>query len=430
MKVLLLAAGRSKRVKPIEDKNFLKFCGKFLIEHQLEALRGAGFTEIIIIGGAHNLDKLKKVAGDAKVIEQENLDEGMAGAILSAEPHTDGDDIFIVSSNDVVDPHAYELMKSALDSGADSYMLAYKVTDYFPGGYLSLDGKKITGIVEKPGEGNEPSDLINLVLHVHNNPKDLYEALKNTSSGQDDHYEVALNKLMKEKNVEAVTYEGFWQPVKFPWHVIDVMNYYLEKCEGMVSPDATVAETAVIRGHVTIEAGAKIFDNAVIQGPAYIGKDAVIANNALVRNSHIGERSVVGFSTEVARSFVGDDTWFHSNYIGDSIIGNNVSFGAGAVCANLRFDEKNIDTSGRNKLGAIMGDNIRVGVNASIMPGVRIGSGTLIMSGLIVGQDIEANKFVSGKIKLEISDNRVTIDPDARSAMMQSLHTTKSATLN
>ena len=46
MKTLLLAAGRSKRAKPIEDKNFLKFCGKYLIEHQLEALTKAGLTDI------------------------------------------------------------------------------------------------------------------------------------------------------------------------------------------------------------------------------------------------------------------------------------------------------------------------------------------------------------------------------------------------
>ena len=64
----------------------------------------------------------------------------------------------------------------------------------------------------------------------------------------------------------------------------------------------------------------------------------------------------------------------------DSIIGNNCGFGAGAICANLRLDEKKIEET--NKLGAILGDNIRIGVNTSLMPGVKIGSNTMITSDL------------------------------------------------
>ena len=37
---------------------------------------------------------------------------------------------------------------------------------YFPGGYLTLEGGRVTSVVEKPGAGNEPSDLVNLVAHV------------------------------------------------------------------------------------------------------------------------------------------------------------------------------------------------------------------------------------------------------------------------
>lgn len=408
MKVLLLAAGRSRRVKPIKDKNFLRMCGKFLIEHQLDSLRQAGFTDIIIMGGAHNMEQLKEIAGDAKVIEQENLDDGMAGAILSAESQINGEELFIVSSNDAVDMDAYSSMLAASKSDADAYLLAYRVQEYFPGGYLQVDGKRITDIIEKPGEGNEPSEMVNVVLHIHKDSNTLIEKLKSTSTSEDDRYEVAMNELMNTQNFEAVPYDGYWLPVKHPWHILDLMEHFLNQCATMIHTSAQVAESAIIKGNVVIAAGAKVFDQAVIQGPTYIGKDSIVATNALVRGSILGERCIVGFGTEVARSFIGDDCWFHSNYVGDTVMGSNNSFGAGAICANLRLDEKEIGESKRNKLGPIFGNNIRVGVNTSIMPGVRIGSGTFIGSGLVVAQDIEPGKFVSGKTELTIQDNRTS----------------------
>lgn len=423
MKTLVLAAGRSRRVKPIEDKNFLKFAGKTLIEHQLDTLVRTGLDDIIIVAGAHNIEKLSEIAlkYSAKIVEQKNLDEGMSGAVLATEELIKDETLLIMSSNDVLGKQAFESMQKAAKSDSDAYLLAYEVDTYFPGGYLQLDGDKITNIIEKPGEGNEPSNYVNVVLHMYKNPSTLFDALKTSDSDEDDRYEVAIDKLMKELTFEAVRYDGFWQPVKFPWHILDLMQFSFKIMGSRIADDAEVSDKAIINGSVIIESGAKIFDNALIQGPAYIGKNSVVATNALVRESMIGDNCVVGFSSEIARSFVGDDCWFHSNYVGDTVMGNNNSFGAGAVCANLRLDEADIGISKRNKLGPVLGDNIRVGVNTSIMPGIKIGSNTMITSGIVIGEDIDAKKFVNGKYQLFIKDNRATLDENAREEMKKKL---------
>jgi NDP-sugar pyrophosphorylase family protein len=77
----------------------------------------------------------------------------------------------------------------------------------------------------------------------------------------------------------------------------------------------------------------------------------------------------------------------HLNYVGDSVIGEYCNLGAGTKIANLKLDKKNIIISGintgRRKLGAIIGDNVQTGINASINTGTLIGSNTFIGPGAL-----------------------------------------------
>lgn len=414
-------------MQPIADKNFLDFLGEPLIAHQLNALHRAGFKDILIVGGKHNMAELSAVAAELNsktfridVEEQKDLDLGMAGAILAAEKWIDDEAFVVTSSNDVLGDDAYDVFKDALDKKTGA-MLAVRVSSYFPGGYLSVGHlNKIEKIVEKPHPGSEPSDLVNVVLHYHANSKALLNALNSVSSSKDDRYEVALQKLLdSEIEYRAIPYEGFWQPVKYPWHVISLMNHFFEFIKPFRGKGVEIAKSAVIKGLVYLDDGVRVLDNAVIQGPAYIGKNSIVATNALVRFSHVGEACVIGFGSEVARSYLGSDVWLHTNYVGDSIIGNDVSFGAGTVTGNLRFDEQNIPVKiqenkvdcGTNKLGLITGDHIRTGINTSFMPGIKIGSNSCIGAGLVIAEDIEADSFVTGDTKLKIYKNRVQVKP-------------------
>jgi len=86
----------------------------------------------------------------------------------------------------------------------------------------------------------------------------------------------------------------------------------------------------------------------------------------------------------------------HLSYIGDSIIGEGCSLGAGTITANLRFDDAVVKSkvrgtlvsSGRRKLGAILGDEVRTGINVSIFPGVKIGPGSWLGPGALVERDV------------------------------------------
>ena len=134
--------------------------------------------------------------------------------------------------------------------------------------------------------------------------------------------------------------------------------------------------------------------------------------------SHIGADCVIGYSTEVKSSYIGDGCWIHSSYIGDSIIGKGCSFGAGTVLANFRFDEQNISVivggeainTGRDKLGAIIGDNCKTGVNASVMPGIKIGPNSIVGSHVCLTKDLGPEKMILSEPHYRTLPNPVKLD--------------------
>jgi bifunctional UDP-N-acetylglucosamine pyrophosphorylase/glucosamine-1-phosphate N-acetyltransferase len=77
----------------------------------------------------------------------------------------------------------------------------------------------------------------------------------------------------------------------------------------------------------------------------------------------------------------------HLNYVGDSVIGEGCNLGAGTKIANLRLDETEISVAGiktgRRKLGAILGDGVKTGINASINTGTMVGNGSFIGPGAV-----------------------------------------------
>ena len=250
MKVILLAAGQSTRLQPINDKILLKFCGKTLLEHQIDVISSAGLEDFIIVGNKYNLPKIQEICqklyGNFHFAEQKDLTTGMSGCVLAAEPFIQAnDDILIVSTNDLVEENAYQLILESIHRHPKaSLLLAKKVNEYFPGGYLEIDYEnQIKSIIEKPEKGKEPSDLVNLVIHYHYNAQLFLEELKRSKSESDDLYEVTISSQIK-KNVEyfAVPYNGFWQAVKYPWHVLDLQKYFLENLHSHVDSSVVLAK--------------------------------------------------------------------------------------------------------------------------------------------------------------------------------------------
>ena len=402
-KTIFLAAGRSSRMKPLSDKNFLDFCGEPLILRLLKNAQKGGLKNFVIVGNEDNKDKIKEICShneflqNAVVTIQTNLDEGMAGGITEGLKFIEDDEgVTILGGNDYVNHEIYrEIIEQSKDLNGG--ILAKKVTEYFPGGYLSLNKEEnITGIVEKPGEGNEPSDVVNIIVHHFNQSKDLKSALNQAQSSEDDVYEVALDALFKSGKYKAVEYDDYWQAIKYPWHVLQLMDLLLhqdpkELLGDRISEFEEVAPSIWIHktvGGKTIFSGSNIildekvrpYHNVCISGPAYIGPYTTLGNNCLVRNSIIGKNCCVGYNTEIARSYLANGVTSHIAYIGDSVVDSEVNFGAYSCAANLRLDKQTVQVkikdqridSKMEKLGAIVGAGAQIGIHAALMPGAKV----------------------------------------------------------
>ncbi|EKE21856.1 MAG: hypothetical protein ACD_7C00107G0001 [uncultured bacterium] len=269
---------------------------------------------------------------------------------------------------------------------------------YFPGGYLKLKDKKIIEIIEKPKPEKRPSNIVRLVVDYFADFADFIAVAKKIKDlNQDGVYEKILNIYLNKVKTEYIDYQDYWYFLKYPWNALSVNKFFLSKINSsFIGEKVYIDRTAKIEGIVYLEEGVKIHEYAKIAGPCYLGKNSIIGNYSLVRESMIGSNSVVGGYCEVARSYLGENVWLHRNYIGDSVIENNVLFGAGAVLANFRFDEKEVKSKIKeawlntnfNKMGAIIGSKVKIGVNSSIMPGIKIGSNNLVGPHVLIKEDI------------------------------------------
>ena len=415
MQIIFLGGGEGKRMKPLKtDKATIPFLGKLSFYHILKQFKEVGgFDSIVIVANERNKEELEGVAKEleveAKIVIQEKP-LGMADSVLTAKEYIKGE-VLISNTEDFFENSALEGVLEKAKGGADIVFAGLEVEKYFSGGYLKLEGEKVLGIVEKPGEGNEPSNVTKLVLDYFKDGEGFVKALEEASSDKDDVYEVALDKLINSGlKAEVSKYKGYWTPIKYSWHLLDVASFLLKSIQKNISPEAKIASNAVIEGEVVIEEGVRVFEGAVIKGPAFIGKGTIIGNNALVRESMIEENSAVGSYTEVARSYIGPHSWFHKNYIGDSVIEGNFEAGSGAITANLRLDGKEIKVgdqridSGKSKLGVIAGEGVRIGANSTTQPGVRIGADSLIGSGVVVSRDVPEKTKLTVKQEYEISE--------------------------
>ena len=141
------------------------------------------------------------------------------------------------------------------------------------------------------------------------------------------------------------------------------------------------------------------------------GKHSVIYRSVRMdtppyRKFHLGDYSVIEsyscINNAVGDVFIGDHTrvGLHNTIIGPVTIGSHVNLAQGitVTALNHNFTEtgKRIDEQGITTLPVTIGNDVWIGANATILPGVHIGNHCVIAAGAVVTKDIPDNSLAIG----------------------------------
>ncbi len=412
MKAVILAAGEGKRLKPITSsrpKPMIPLTGKPLLEHTILGLKDAGVNEILLIVG-YKQDIIKDYFGNGLdkfniKIEYKTQDEylGTAHATNYAKDFIKNDPFLMMYGDLLVDPIIFkEVLQKFNKSKPEGLISLLEVGNPKDYGIISLNSDGfVEKITEKPSPDLNLGNLANAGIYVFN--PIIFEAIEKTEKSIREEFEFtdSMEILIKQFNGNIIGHiikEKFWSDIGLPWQLLDANSYLLDKIEKKIL--GNIQDNVVFEGNVYIGKGTTVRSGTYIQGPCYIGEDNIIGPNAFIRpNTTIGNNCHIGIS-EVKNSIILSDTNIpHFNYIGDSIICENVNLGAGTKVANLRLDEKNVKMniegrlidSGTRKLGMIIGPNVKTGINVSIMTGKKIGANSRIGAQTLVIEDVPPN---------------------------------------
>ncbi len=373
MQAIILAAGAGTRLRPLTEtasKPMIPVANKPILEWSIKSVQDF-VDEVIVVVSRQEKDVQEYFRGKCEFAVQEKQ-IGTANAIQTAEKFID-DKFIVVNCDDFI--HRDDIKKFSKIKG--NAIGTFDVSNPQNFGVVETDNNKILSITEKPKK--PASNLVNCGLYLFD--KKIFDAIRQTRASPRKEYEItdSIKILMKEEELSSFKLSR-WVTINYPWDILDVNKFILEEFGSMISNDVE------IRPGVHMEY------------PVAIGSGSVVGPNCFIRKySSIGSNCRVGQSVEVKNSIVMDNSYVsHLAYVGDSIIGRNCNVAAGVKFANLRLDEKNVwmkvngksvDT-GHTKLGSIVGDNVKFGVNATIMPGRKIWPNVMIPPCAVIDEDV------------------------------------------
>lgn len=194
-----------------------------------------------------------------------------------------------------------------------------------------------------------------------------------------------------------------------PWLSLQKISDYIE-----ANRENLINKGFKTQGKVLLHPNSSVDPSVTFNGSALIDDGAEISKNALIRDGLIlGKNSFIGIGLEIKRSIILNSTRVpHLSYIADSILGSNVNIGAGTITANWKggWDDKIINLSisgqristGQEKFGALIGDNVYLGSNNVTSPGTIIGKNVLTYPLCFLRGEIPENTIVKNKSNQEI----------------------------
>ena len=434
---IILAAGKGTRMKSDLPKVLHKVAGISMLEHVFRSVSAIDPEKTVTVVG-HKAELVEQVlAGQTDFVRQtEQL--GTGHAVMMAEPvleNLTGQTLVIAGDTPLI---TGESLKNLIDFHINHKNVATILTAEAdnPFGYGRIvrnQHEEVLKIVEQKDASDFEQQIkeINTGTYVFDNAR-LFEALKNinTNNAQGEYYITDVIGIFREngEKVGAYTLKDFDESLGVNDRVAlataesvmrrRINQQHMVNGVSFVNPDATYIDVDVeIAPEVQVEA------NVTLKGQTKIGAETILTNGTYIVDSVIGERTVitnsmieesivadgvtvgpyahirpgsslakdvhVGNFVEVKESSIGENTKAgHLTYIGNSEVGANVNFGAGTITVNY---------DGQKKYKTIIGNNVFVGSNSTIIAPVELGDNSLVGAGSTITKDVPADAIALGR---------------------------------
>ena len=442
---IIMAAGKSTRMKSRLPKPLHPLCGKPLLSYLLDACKSAGVSRIIVVVG-HEAERVQeRFHGQCEfALQEEQL--GTGHAVMSAKPLLDGyngDLLVLPGDTPLIDGDTLgKLVEHHRHSGAVATLLS-AVLPHDAGMYgrvLRDVNRKVLGVVEAKDATPEQLAVreINTSIYCFKAPA-LFDALQQVrpDNAQGEYYLTDVIALFTQQgqSVEAVVADD-WQVtlgVNTRVELADVASRLrwriLEKLmlSGVTIVDPT---NTYIDADVRIGQDTTVHPNTYILGNTTIGEECEIGPMARIENSQIGNRTIV-LASQVVECRLGDGvrvgpfanlrpgtvvgngtkigdfvevknavieenvSMAHLTYVGDAHVGANSNIGAGTITCNY---------DGKRKHRTIIGKGCFIGSHATLIAPVEIGDGAYVAAASPINENVPPDSLAIARCRQVVKE--------------------------
>lgn len=412
-----------------------------MLEHVFRAVSAITPEKNVTVIG-HKAELVRDVLADQSAFVMQTEQLGTGHAVMMAEEELaglEGQTLVIAGDTPLI---TGESLKSLIDFHVNHKNVAtiLTATAEDPFGYgriIRNQNGEVTKIVEQKDASDYEQQVkeINTGTYVFDN-KRLFEALKNinTNNAQGEYYLTDVISIFREagEKVGAFVLRDFDESLGVNDRVAlataeDVMRRRINKAHmvngvSFQNPNATYIEIdveiepdVIIEANVTLKGKTKIGAESILTNGTYI-VDSVIGSNTVITNSMIEESTVeagvtvgpyahirpashlaanvhIGNFVEVKGSSIGENSKAgHLTYLGNAEIGADVNIGAGTITVNY---------DGKNKFKTVIGDNVFIGSNSSLIAPLEIGDRALTAAGSTITKNVPADSVAIGRGRQE-----------------------------
>lgn len=433
MTAYILSAGTGSRIAPYDQcrpKCLLPVINRTVLDHILEALTSVPVDRTVVAAG-WNVSDVRSVTMDRQNVEvcdvgstggtADTLAACLAGdgakqadLVLYGDVLLTGDDLARLLATAEGDPAAVTVLVSPIRDDESGDWIVARVERELVSGFL---GHPRTGPAWRVAGAILPAGFRRWLDAC---PTYFPSVQVGNMPPAEPHLEAAIESFRQAGNlVRAVPTNHPTVDLDKPWHILEANETWLARTCGALTANeladgAHIDETATIEGAVRLGRNSRIGKNVIIRGSLIAGDEVVIDAGAIINGdvavgdgsfvgnacfieggSVVGRRCVVSHAAELS-GVIFDGVYLYHYMEIYGVVGARTDIGAATVCGSLRFDDGRTvhrirgrrEIPRRHSNATFIGDYCRTGVNATIMPGKKIGPYSIIGPGVLLEDDL------------------------------------------